>query len=233
MKRATLLRTLGLALGAVVIVAVGVVGFTMQHTAAPVHASGTGEGGPCFVPSGGAPTCQFKGFTASADYSRYDTSTCANGVYTYYSVYAADNVQINPSTSTTGGPLVAVFFSQWNNCTYSYTSYYGETTTATIKTTGDLGSATAQATIPLQDWNYNPGPTVNVNVTWTGFGDISTTMDSVSRRTGDYLYKSHFTGSDRQAMVNGTITDATSTDTIATTGSMDDSQGGTILIQHA
>ncbi len=234
MTRRRLFRTLGLTLGIVIMVTVvGVVGFNMQRSAPPAHASGTGEGGPCFVPTGSTPTCQFKGFTASADYSSYDTTTCPGGVYTYYSVYAADNVQIDPSTSTTGGPLVAVFFSRWDNCTYSYTSYYGETTTANIKTTGDLGSATAQATIQLQDWSANPGPTVTVDVTWTGFGDISTTVDSISRRTGDTLYKSRFTGSNRMAMVNGTISDGTSTYAIATTSSMNDAQGGTILISHS
>lgn len=233
MKRVQLLRGLGLALATIVIVAIGVVGFTMHHSAATVHASGSGEGGPCFVPTGGAPTCQFKGFTATADYSNYDTTTCPSGVYTYYSVYAADNVQIDPSASTTGGPLVGVFYSQWNSCTYSYSSYYGETTTATIKTTGDLGSATAQANIQLQDWNYNPGPALSVNVTWTGYGDLSTTVDTISFRTGDTMYKSRFSGSNRMAAVNGTISDGSSTYTITTTGSMYDAQGGTILIQHS
>lgn len=234
MRRAKQLRALGLALGVVIIVAaVGMVGFNMQRSAAPVHASGSGDGGPCLVPTGNAPTCQFKGFTADAYYSSYDTSTCPDGVYTYYAVYAADNVQINPSTSTTGGPLVGVFLSQWNNCTYNYGTYYGETTAGNIKLTGDLGSATAQATIQLQDWSSNPGPTVTVDVTWTGVGDISTTVDSISRRVGDTIYKSRFTGSDRMAMVNGTISDGTSTYTIATTSTMNDAQGGTILIEHS
>lgn len=233
MSRVRLLRTLGLALGVVIIVtAVGVVGFNMQRSAARVHASGTGNGGACFVMTGSTPTCQFKGFTADSYYSSYDTSTCADGVYTYYSVYAADNVQFDPSNPSTGGPLVAVFYSQWNNCTYDYSSYYGEAT-GSIKTTGDLGSATAQATIQLQDWSYNMGPTVTVDVTWTGFGPISTVTNDISSRNGDTIYRSRFTGSNRMAMVTGTISNGTSTYTLATTGTMNDATGGDILLQHS
>jgi hypothetical protein len=233
MVRAKLLRTLALALGVVVIVAaIGVVGFNMQHSAAPVHASGTGNGGACYVMTGSAPTCLFKGFTADADYSSYDTSTCAEGVYTDYTVYAADNVQMDPSNSTIGGPTVFVGYTQWNNCTYEYTSYYGEGT-ATIKTTGNLGSATVQATVPLQDWSYNMGPTVTVDMTWTGFGPISTVSENISSRNGDTMFRSRYTGSNRMAMVNGTITSGASTYTLTTTGTLSDATGGDILLQHS
>lgn len=234
MTRVQRLRALGLALGAVIIVtALTFVGYSMQHSTTPVHASGVGDGGPCLVPTGSTPTCQFKGFTASAYYTHVDTSTCANGVYTSYAVWASDNVEINPSSSPTGGPLVSVAFSQWNSCTYAYASYYGETTTGSVMTTGNLGSATAQATVQLYDWSYTPGPTVTVNVTWTGFGDISSSTDAITHRTGDTLYKSRYTGSDRQAAVSGTLSDGTSTYPIATTNTMADAQGGTILIEHA
>lgn len=233
MRRAKQLRALGLALGVVIIVAaIGVVGFNMQRSATQVHASGTGNGGACFILTGSTPTCQFKGFTADSEYSSYDTSTCPDGVYTYYTVYAADNVQIDPSNPTTGGPLVAVFYSQWNNCTSDYSSYFGEGA-GSIKTTGDLGSATAQATIQLQDWTYDMGPTVTVDVTWTGFGPISTITDNISSRNGDTIYRSRFTGSNRMAMVNGTISNGTSTFTIATTGTMNNATGGDIFLQHS
>jgi hypothetical protein len=237
MTRAKRIRTLVLAVGGVLILAVvgvaGVVGYNMQHTAAPAHASGVGGGGPCVVQTGGAPVCHFKGFTADANYSSVDRSTCSNGIYTYFAVQVFDGVQINPSSSTTGDPLVYVYFSQYNNCTYSNNWYYGETTTADIKTTGNLGSATVKATVPLADWNQNPGPTVTVDVAWTGFGDTSSVMDVQSRRDGGLMTISRFTASNRMAVVSGTISDGTTAYTIATTSVIKDVQSGTVQIEHA
>lgn len=235
MSRIKLFRALGLALGVVIVLAaVGVVGFSMQRSTGRVHASGSGGGGGyCFVMTNATPTCHFSGFSAQAYYYSVDRSTCANGVYTYYGVYAADNVQVDPSTSTVGGPLVSVFTSMWNNCTYSYSSYYGQTTNASIKTTGTLDTATAQATIQTQDWNHNPGPTVTVDMKWVGFGSTTTLSDMITQRTGDTMYKSHVTGSSRQAMGDGTLTIGTTPVTISSTTVMYDASGGDILIEHA
>ena len=71
-----------------------------------------------------------------------------------------------------------------------------------------------------------------LHATWTGFGPISTQTTSTSSRNGDTLFRSHFTGSNRMAMVTGTISDGTTTSTISMTGTMEDAQGGDILIQH-
>lgn len=234
MSRIKLFRTLGITLGAIIVlVAVGVVGFSMQRSTGRVHASGSGGGGPCVVMTNATPTCHFKGFSAQSYYSSVDRSTCANGVYTYYGVYASDNVQVDPSSSTFGGPLVSVFTSEWNDCTYSYSSYYGETTDASIKTSGSLDTATVQATIQLSDWSNNPGPTVTVDMKWVGFGSTSTLSDSITSRTGDTMYKSRVTGSSRQAMADGTLTVGSTPVTISATSMMYDARGGDIVIQHA
>ncbi len=68
--------------------------------------------------------------------------------------------------------------SEFNDCTYGYSTFYGETTDATVKTTGTLDTATAQDTIQSQDWNHNPGPMVTVDVKWVGFGSTSTMSDA-------------------------------------------------------
>jgi hypothetical protein len=215
----------------VVIAALSVLGYSMQHSTQSARASGVGGGDPCYSATGSTPSCHFKGFTAEASYSNVDQTTCASGVYTYYSVYATDNVVTNPSNAASG-PLVSVFYGTWNNCSSTYSSY-GATVPAAIQTTGELGSASLQATVPLHDWSNNPGPTLTVNLTWTGFGPLSTTVEDMTTRTGDSVFKSRFTGTNRMAQATGTISDGTTTVNINTTTTMFDAKGGTISIEHA
>lgn len=234
MSKSRQFRALGMALSTIVLVVMlTVIGSSMQKSTNPVRASGSGGGGdPCYGATGSTPSCHFKGFTAEADSSNLDQTTCASGIYTTYSVYATDNVMTDPSPYIATGPLVSVFYGQWNSCTYSYTTYQ-VTAPAAIQKTGNLESASLQATVQLHDWSNNPGPTVTINLTWDGFGPLGTMADDMTYRTGDFVYKSRFTGSSRMATVTGTISDGTTTANIDSTIKIFDAKGGTISIQHA
>jgi hypothetical protein len=215
----------------VVIAAMSVLGYSMQNTHQPLRASGNG-GDPCISTAGSIPACHFTGFSTGAYYSTADRTTCASGVFTGYSVSAMGYVTTKPSDAIASGPVVYVSYQTFDTCSWARTSYWAAIPEA-IKTTGNLDSANLQTTVQLHDWSNNPGPTVTVDLTWNGFGPLSTTVQDVSYRTGDTVFKSHFTGSDRMAMVTGTISDGTTTMNVDMTSMMYDSKGGTISIEHA
>ncbi len=238
MSQSRRFRALGMPLSMlVVIAALSVLGYSMQNTNQAVRASGGGGGGggqadPCYYASGSTRVCQFKGFSTKAFYSSVDKTTCASGIYTDYSVYATDNVVTDPAYPTASGPMVTVFYGTWDSCNYRFISNEA-TAPADLQTTGNLGSANLQATVQLYDWSNNPGRKVTVNLTWVGLGPLSTTVDNITDRTGDSVFRSRFTGSDRLATVTGTISDGTTTVNIDDFATMYDAKGGTITIEHA
>jgi hypothetical protein len=197
------------------------------------HASGSGEGGPCFVPTGSSPVCQFDGYFVTADYTVQDTSTCANGVFTSFSVYAADNVIQNPPGSPTGSPLASVYYSRYNGCTYEYDYGYGEILGANFSSTGNLGTASVHAAIPLSQYGNSSNVTITLSLNWTGVGTIGTTIDNRQLRMGDVTTITRFKGENRSAVVTGTVFDGTTTFNVAVTGDMNSTQTGTIQIMQS
>jgi len=217
---------------AVVLLAIGA-GVFFVPRGHVVQASGSGDGAPCFVPDSGTPVCHFSGYFVSAVATTQDTSTCSDGVITSFTLYAADNVTQTPPGRPTGSPLASVYYSRYDNCSYEYDYGYGEILGADFKSTGNLGNATVNATIPLTQYGNSTGTTITLSLTWTGVGSIGTTIDTQQVRMGDVTTKTHFKGENRSAVVSGTVSDGVTTFTVATSGDMNSTQTGLVQVTNS
>lgn len=214
----------GLVLSLVVITSLTIAAaMTLNHQ----HiAKASSWGTPCNQPPGQQATCHFSGFWAQADYSTVDYSTCADGVFTQISVFVSDNTDHYPPGSPEARQFSGVYITTYNNCTFTYQGFAGHSSSMTLKTTGALGTAALQATVPSDDTSQNQ--VFTVNLTWNGYGSIDSQMDSQHIRTGDTLLITHFTGDNRQALFNGTVSDGTTTYTLAGTSTMNSAKSGDI-----
>jgi hypothetical protein len=220
------------ALGVVVVVAiVSTVAWTTLSRGHPAHASSSG--GMCPPQADASPVCQVRGFSAWIFTSKVDTSTCPSGVYTYIGASTYETVTRQAPAPATNVSLVGVSVSAYNSCTYSYTQAYGETTTPNLQVRGLTDGATVQATIPTTiDWGTMPGPTLTVNITWTGVGTVATMTTSNDYRNGDFMFRARQTGDNRMAAVSGSISDGTTTYPVSGMGQISSVQAGSLIVVH-
>jgi hypothetical protein len=72
-----------------------------------------------------------------------------------------------------------------------------------------LNQATLNATIPVYDEQTGITKYLDVNLTWTGIGDIERINNTVTINEPGFKYTSHLNGQFRQARVSGSISDGT------------------------
>lgn len=211
---------------------VAVVGFSLVGGRA-AHASGGGDGGFCPQQWDGTPSCQFKGFTAGAQYFGEDTSICADGIYTTVQVFVAQDLSHALPAPATATKYADVGIYQYNSCTYASTAYYGYITTADLQVTGRTDGATVQAVIPTTvNWTDQAGPTVTVDLTWKGIGNVANLTTTRDYRDGSIMTRMRMSGDDRMATVNGTISDGAITYTISGMSEIGYAQTGALAIFH-
>lgn len=217
----------------VVVCTVAVVGFNLAGGRV-AHASGSGDGESyCSQQWDGTPACHVKGFIGNAAYSGTDTTTCAAGIYSRISIYAAETLSHSLPGAATDTPYASIGIMQYNSCTSQFMQYYGYTTTADLQVTGRIDGAVLHAVIPTMDyWSGQEGPTITVDATWKGIGDVAKLTTTRDYRNGDIMTKMRMTGDDRMALTNGTVSDGTTTYTISGMSEISYAQVGELVISH-
>lgn len=195
-----------------------------------VHASGTGLNA-CF-PSAGSSTCHFSGFTAYAQFNP-DSDSC---IYTSASIFVADKVLRDQPGEPAGQPFISVSIFRLDTCASGYTPLedaYGTTTSVDIKHDAALGSASATATVPITDYYTQATSTVTIDLKWKGIGSLTNVIDRQAYGSGHFMFRTHFTGDSRAAVVSGTISEGTTN--YAATPAMSylySTQGGALDIER-
>ncbi|HEU0027380.1 MAG TPA: hypothetical protein VFQ25_09715 [Ktedonobacterales bacterium] len=195
------------------------------HTA---FGSGSGGGG-CFSTTG--PVCTFKGHQASADFSSVSDDGC---VYTDAYVGIFESLS---SPSRTDSQTVFVYISQWDNCTGALlanaTNFDPNSSMPTFTGTMQFGdqSASINGTAAMYDYNSGQSFTTTINVSWKGYGPVSSIIDSQHYRSPGFILNSHSTSASQSAEAAGVITDQTGTN-LATpptlNANISDDSGGTV-----
>lgn len=193
--------------------------------------SGSGGGG-CFSTTG--PACTFSGHSANAQFSSVASDGCT---VTDAFVSAFDNftnpgraasqsvsAAINIYNACTGVPLLSVSNFDPNTGMSNFTG--------TIKFSTDLSSASVNGSATMYDFLGGSAPfTSTINISWSGFGAISTFMDNSHFRAPGFMMNSHFTGVSREAEASGVLTDASGTNYATPASifsSLENSRGGTV-----
>jgi hypothetical protein len=195
------------------------------------RAGGTGSG--C-VPTGPGPACTFKNVTAYVDFSSVSSDGC---------IYTDAQVSLFDSLTTPGRTAlqsVTIFISKWDGCNQvsllSASNFdpntFQPTFTGTIHLSSDLSTATVNGTAAMYDWNTGTQSfTTTVNLTFKGYGPISTIRDMQHFQAPGFTMNTHDTGTNRSAEVSGTFTDDTGSNIAAlptTYASVGNSKGGTV-----
>ncbi|HEY9693108.1 MAG TPA: hypothetical protein V6D15_12930 [Oculatellaceae cyanobacterium] len=143
---------------------------------------------------------QVKGENAYADF--YQSDECN---YTGVSVFAADSV-----TKTSGAPTTQkeAYLSYWkyNFCTGVSSGGYGSSNNFTSTLNKQLDTANLTGTFTLTDYSTGTTKNADVNINWTGTGDISRGNSHYHYQGAGYSSNYRSIGSYRQANVSGSVT---------------------------
>lgn len=235
MKRIILPRRPWLTAGLVVASLVLITTLTLTaFNLRPVHASGVGSDiGLGCSPTNGAPTCHFSGAAVFAQYvSGTDSTGC---IYSQAGMILFDNIEHDQAGAPTGGPELYVGIWKEDLCSYTLLEDgSGYTTAPDFKHDAGLESASVNTMLQLTDpYTGTPPINVTINLTWKGFGPVTSIVDGYQTRTAHSVYKLRFTADNRMAVVTGTFSDGTTN--YAATPSMFpiyDSHGGTLEINQ-
>jgi hypothetical protein len=247
-KRQKLVISLGLSCMAVLAVLVVTLLFLNTRTAL---GSGTGPGG-C-APTNGQ-HCTVKGDSAFVDFSTFSSDGCT---------FTDANIEPFASLSQPGhvaAQSVYIFISQYNACTGTqllFASNQDPNTfmpdfTGTVHFGSGLSSATITGTAPMYGQSSTGSSvsrysgtgggggtllfTTTVNVTLTGYGATTKSVDSQHFHGQGAILNMHFNGSSRNAEGTGTVTDASGNNLAATptlNANLSDSSSGTVDIFHS
>ena len=145
---------------------------------------------------------QFKGDNAFAGFSEFND--CSS---TYVEVSVFDSITREGTGAPTAQKQANLYYSTYNYCTGQYSSSYGSVTNPnfTLAGGGALQSATLKTTIPLTDSSGN-SKKAEINLTWTGTGDISRGNSHSHYQGPGYSSNYRSNGSWRDAKPTGTIT---------------------------
>jgi hypothetical protein len=232
MKRNILPRRPWLTAGLVVASLVLVTALTLTaFNLRPVHAAGTGSDGPfggC-TPVNGAPTCHIRGASAYAQY--VTTDGC---IYSSAGMWIFENLESDQPGGFTGGPAMYAWVYKYDMCNFiDLEDGYGYTTAVDFTHDGGLESASVNTTmlLPTPSWDNTPPVNVTINLKWKGVGSTTSYLDNYQFRNGSTMYRTHYKGDNRAAVVSGTFSDGTTnyaaTPTMSTLYNM---QGGTLDI---
>ncbi len=125
---------------------------------------------------------------------------------------------------------------KYDMCNYTDLEYgYGYTTTVDFTHDAAMESASVSATmlLPTPAWDSTPPVNATINLKWKGVGPTTSNFDSSQTRAGHTLFRTHFTGDNRAAVVSGTFSDGTTNYAAAPTMSnLSVMQGGTLEINQ-
>ncbi|AFZ15028.1 hypothetical protein Cri9333_4239 [Crinalium epipsammum PCC 9333] len=143
---------------------------------------------------------QVKGESAYANFEQSDRCN-TTGVY----VSAADSV-----TKVSGAPTpqkqAYLYYWKQNFCTGVYSEGYGSSNDFTSTLNKQLDSANLTGTFTITDPFTGTTKNTDVNINWTGTGDISRGNTRYHYQGAGYSSKYRSIGSDRQANVSGSVT---------------------------
>jgi hypothetical protein len=145
---------------------------------------------------------QLRGRAIIAFYEGTDTAGCVTATT---SLRFLENV-----TKTTGsppqvtGPEVFLDMSYQDACTGD-TFFLMGSADAAVHFTGDLDSATLQATVPVTDDSTGFSTTVNVNLSFTGSGDLQVGENKFKTKNGNTIVHEKDKFTTRAATGTGTI----------------------------
>jgi hypothetical protein len=198
--------------------------------------AGAGGGG-CF--STGSPVCTFKDHVAMAGFGTVSAGGC---LFTEALVAPFESLT-SPGNVATTNVFVAV--SKFNGCTntlleqaINFDPATGNPVfNGTVQFGPRLDTATVSGSAPMFDAVTGaPLFTSTVNLTWQGFGPITTFIDSSHVRMPGFLVNTHFLGSSREAEASGVVSDENGTN-LATQPSLKSDlevdTTGTVLLSHS
>lgn len=167
---------------------------------------------------------QFKGENAYATFYQYDGCNS-----TSVSVSAFTNITKSAPGAPTDQMGAYLYYDNYNYCTGTYSSSSGESPNATFTIDNQLKSASLKGTFALYDYYSGTTKTANVNLTWTGTGDLFRNRSSYTYQTPTSLTRYRSNGENRDAAVSGSVTvDGTNVITnLSSYGSLYSSSNGT------
>jgi hypothetical protein len=156
-----------------------------------------------------ATTVRLTGKIASAYFSSRDPSGC---IATDVRVSAGDNTARNGPGPGSPSSRVVVSINQYNLCTHTYLlSAFGFAPLADtdFQASGNLDSATLNATVNVYDSVSGSSFDVFVDLTWTGISSLHRSIFNDKREFGNCYEIRHINASWRFALASGTVSDGT------------------------
>lgn len=193
-------------------------------------AQASGGGGGCPV-IGNKTVCTFKGLQANASFS--SNNGC---ISTEVDLSALQDVSQSPTDPSAGTTFVTADFLQFDTCQgIQVADAFGEVSGVTFQGDQALTAASLTATIPLNNVDGSPAPTLTVAVTWQGFGANTTEIDTTFIHSPGFTYRARSQSVTRSASATGSISDGVNEYVTGPTLSADVSmaQNGSITVQHA
>ena len=148
----------------------------------------------------------FKGQFAEAAFQTVDSSGC---IETFVTVIAEDrHLQLAGAPDATRRASIDLF--QFDSCSGDLLlSAFGLATLAPgqFQVDKQFTAATLNATIVVTDFVSGNSYPVDVSLSWVGNGDIVSTRDRVQLNEPGYSLNTRFTGTSRNAIASGTVSD--------------------------
>jgi hypothetical protein len=198
--------------------------------------AGAGGGG-CF--STGGPVCTFKDHVASAGFGTVSADGC---IFTEAFVAPFESLT-SPGNVATTDVFVAV--SKYNGCTntlleqaINFDPATGNPVfNGTVQFGPRLDTATVSGSAPMFDAITGaPLFTSTINLTWQGFGPLTTFIDGSHVRMPGFLVNTHSLGSSREAKASGAVSDENGTNFATQPSLKSDLEvdtSGTVQLSHS
>ncbi len=146
---------------------------------------------------------QYRGMSAEAGFFAIDPSGC---VETDVHVFSAEQAVKQGPGKPVDGPLAEVSLFQFNYCTFeTLRSAFGQTDDAAFDADNSLNEARVRAMIPTVDFIRNAEVLVEVELTWTGSGELFSTSQRERFRVPGQMETTWFKGAFREAAATGTV----------------------------
>jgi hypothetical protein len=224
-------RFLRLALLFVSIAAVGGAAFTL-HARAVNASSGPPPLSGCTPDStSGTASCTFKGVAASASFtSGGDASNCiATSIY----VLVTQSVSHNPPDNADETMSAVVDYYKYDACNWiTLEDAWGSAQNVDFQLDSGLSKGSSAFSVQATDYVTGATPTVTVSLEWHGLGVVNDTEEVQHTRSANYDFRLHYHGEIRAASASGTVSDGTSTVTVAGQATLYSLQGGDIQISR-
>lgn len=211
----------------------------LSGTAEVAHGNGTGSGGGGCFTNGATPVCTWKGLSSFAEFDSIDSTGCIINtavVEQFATVYS-------PGRANTLFVIVALgTFDRCKQTTISTVSNFNQGTglqdfTGTAQVGSRLMSASVNGSAQMyDDATGTPVFTSTVNVTWSGYGAATISIESNHYRDAGLVVNERFNGSTMSATASGVISDASGANAaVGTTlaASLSNASSGTVQLSHS